>query len=210
MTSNNNNQLLVKADAIMIPQVARRFTPAPAPDRDTRDDPAPHCRLELPYLVSLAAVGVPTLAVASAPAVQAVEAAPVAVDTRVVSAPELVTPHRMVTVAAEPTPAGGADLSPFWGQDDSGAVPAPAGPPSAEPLSGSTTPSQRVVEGTVTVRAGESLWTITEQLLGSAATDARVSTTWPQLWQANGDRVPDPDLLQPGTVLVLPDSMMPR
>ena len=52
---------------------------------------------------------------------------------------------------------------------------------------------------TVTVRRGDSLWSIAESHLGSAASDAEVARAWPRWFAANraviGD---DPDLIHPG------------
>ncbi|AMD86501.1 hypothetical protein AXF14_01420 [Actinomyces radicidentis] len=56
-----------------------------------------------------------------------------------------------------------------------------------------------------TVRAGESLWSITADLLGTTATDGDVAGAWPELYRANAERIgDDPGLIRPGTELVLP------
>ncbi|WP_404388187.1 LysM peptidoglycan-binding domain-containing protein [Humibacillus xanthopallidus] len=58
---------------------------------------------------------------------------------------------------------------------------------------------------TVTVRRGDSLWSIAERHLGAAATDAEVARTWPQWYAANREVIgDDPDLIHPGTQLVPP------
>lgn len=58
---------------------------------------------------------------------------------------------------------------------------------------------------TYVVGAGDSLWSITADRLGPAATDAAIADAWPKLWQINraviGD---DPGLIRPGTRLALP------
>jgi hypothetical protein len=58
---------------------------------------------------------------------------------------------------------------------------------------------------TVTVRRGDTLWSIAERHLGSAASDVEIARAWPQWYAANraviGD---DPDLIHPGTQLVPP------
>lgn len=59
---------------------------------------------------------------------------------------------------------------------------------------------------TVTVRTGDSLWSISRDLLGQgAATDPEIAAAWPLLHAANQDRIgADPDLLHPGLELVVP------
>ncbi|WP_143424926.1 LysM peptidoglycan-binding domain-containing protein [Geodermatophilus pulveris] len=55
------------------------------------------------------------------------------------------------------------------------------------------------------VRPGDSLWTITAQLLGEQATAEQVLDAWPRLYAANRDVIgADPDLIHPGQELVLP------
>ena len=58
---------------------------------------------------------------------------------------------------------------------------------------------------TVTVRRGDSLWSIAQRHLGTIATDAEVARAWPEWYAANraviGD---DPDLIHPGMQLVPP------
>jgi nucleoid-associated protein YgaU len=59
----------------------------------------------------------------------------------------------------------------------------------------------------VLVRAGDSLWGIAADRLGSEATDAQIAQAWPRWWAANrvlvGD---DPGLILPGTRLTPPSS----
>lgn len=58
----------------------------------------------------------------------------------------------------------------------------------------------------VRVRPGQSLWSIAEGLLGAPATDREISHGWQRLHRANSGRIgPDPDLILPGTRLVVPD-----
>ncbi|WP_062380308.1 LysM peptidoglycan-binding domain-containing protein [Demequina pelophila] len=59
--------------------------------------------------------------------------------------------------------------------------------------------------GSYVVAPGDSLWRITEELLGTSATDARVAAAWPALYEANREAVgEDPHLIHPGDVLSLP------
>jgi len=61
--------------------------------------------------------------------------------------------------------------------------------------------------GSVRVRPGDSLWTIAARRLPHA-TDATVGAAWRAIARANADRLgPDPDLIYPGTLLRLPDSL---
>lgn len=58
----------------------------------------------------------------------------------------------------------------------------------------------------IVVRAGDTLWSIAREQLGEQANLAEISAYWPRIYQANkaviGD---DPDLLELGLVLVLPN-----
>lgn len=69
----------------------------------------------------------------------------------------------------------------------------------------STTPPGPAPRETVTVHPGDSLWSITADLLPAGATDARIGATWPLLHAANRDVVgADPGLIHPGDVLTVP------
>lgn len=57
---------------------------------------------------------------------------------------------------------------------------------------------------TVLVRPGDSLWRITARLLPTSAPASAVDRGWRVLARANADRVPDPDLILPGTRLRVP------
>ncbi|MCX6500305.1 MAG: LysM peptidoglycan-binding domain-containing protein [Arthrobacter sp.] len=57
----------------------------------------------------------------------------------------------------------------------------------------------------VTVRTGDSLWSICAAELGPLASDVDVAVAWPRLYQANLDVIGgDPGLLLPGQVLRMP------
>jgi hypothetical protein len=76
------------------------------------------------------------------------------------------------------------------------------GLPVPDRVTGRTPPVGR----TVSVRPGQSLWSISAGLLPANATDALVTTTWHRLYRANVARVgPDPDLVRPGMRLAVPD-----
>lgn len=69
-----------------------------------------------------------------------------------------------------------------------------------------STETDTVTERTITVHTGDSLWSISRDLLGQgAATDPEIAAAWPLLHAANQDRIgADPDLLHPGLELVVP------
>jgi nucleoid-associated protein YgaU len=57
----------------------------------------------------------------------------------------------------------------------------------------------------VTVRSGDSLWSIAAAALGPFATDADIAREWPRLYAGNRDVIgANPHLLRPGQVLILP------
>lgn len=57
----------------------------------------------------------------------------------------------------------------------------------------------------VVVRRGDTLWSLAARQLGPGASDAEIAAAWPRWWQANRAAVGgDPDLLMPGTRLVVP------
>ena len=60
----------------------------------------------------------------------------------------------------------------------------------------------------VAVRAGDSLWAIAARALPKGAGDVRVAAAWRTIYAANAARVgADPDLIFPGTILRLPDTV---
>ena len=107
-----------------------------------------------------------------------------------------------------PTPSSGARAgapSPAGSQGFRPTRPSPAPDEAgARLLAPSPRPGAAALD-TVTVRRGDSLWSIAERHLGAAATDAEVARAWPQWYAANrkviGD---DPDFIHPGTQLVPP------
>jgi nucleoid-associated protein YgaU len=60
----------------------------------------------------------------------------------------------------------------------------------------------------VRVRAGDCLWDLAEARLADAASPQEVERAWRSLYRANRSRIgSDPDLLRPGTDLVLPATL---
>ncbi len=107
----------------------------------------------------------------------------------------------------------------------SGAPPALAAAGGTDPLTGlalperttgaaaGTTPSVRgpAPRGIVVVRSGDSLWSISAGLLGGSPPDAATTRAWHHLYRANASRIgTDPDLILPGTRLVVPTMSVPR
>jgi hypothetical protein len=74
------------------------------------------------------------------------------------------------------------------------------------PLSGVARGTQRTaLDPTVTVRRGDSLWTIAERLAGPDASKALISAMTHDLYAENRAAIGvDPDLIYPGTTLTLP------
>jgi len=63
----------------------------------------------------------------------------------------------------------------------------------------------RLASGPVTVRPGDSLWTIAAHRLGNAPTAARIHAEWPRWYAANRQLIgADPNLLHPGASLQAP------
>jgi nucleoid-associated protein YgaU len=65
--------------------------------------------------------------------------------------------------------------------------------------SSSTAPAQPDQPRTITVQAGDSLSKIAKRELGDA-------NKWHAIYEANKDRIKNPDLIHPGDVLTLPNS----
>lgn len=60
----------------------------------------------------------------------------------------------------------------------------------------------------VTVRPSDSLWSLCAEELGPLASDVDIATAWPELYRINRSVIgPDPGLLRPGQVLVIPPSL---
>ena len=77
-----------------------------------------------------------------------------------------------------------------------------AGPLAARHVRAQDTPGAR---REVTVRAGDSLWSIAAAALGPLASDADIAREWPRLYAGNREAIgANPHLLRPGQVLVLP------
>lgn len=107
--------------------------------------------------------------------------------------------------AHSPLPAGsasgalGPDLRPQWTPRAPAVEP---GPLAARQLRVRAPADDRVE---VTVRPGDSLWSLAAARLGPLATDADIAREWPRLYQANRTVIGEsPHLLRPGQILRLP------
>jgi hypothetical protein len=126
------------------------------------------------------------------------------------------------TAGATSVPVGGIRPSTRAGQPSASAgdpVPGPGWRPT-RPLptldsgqSALLAPSPRrqtAMIDTVTVRRGDTLWSIAAAHLGQEATAAEVAREWPRWYAANEASIgDDPDVIQPGTRLV-PPTALPR
>ena len=130
------------------------------------------------------------------------------------------TPTASAPAPAGDTPAPAGDTSSNAGDTSSNAgdaarrPDAAAGATSADPSSPPAT--------THRVSAGESLWSITEEILdagsagsptdpssGGPGTQAQIARAWPILYAANAESIgADPDLILPGTALNVPEDLL--
>ncbi len=80
------------------------------------------------------------------------------------------------------------------------------GSPRFLPLPVRPVSTERPAPITVRVRPGACLWSLAAGVLGPQASEAEIDRAWRRLYAANRTRVgPDPDLLRPGSTLVVPD-----
>lgn len=119
--------------------------------------------------------------------------------------PSGVTPSAPTAPGPQGAPPGapgspGSLGSPAPGAEEEATVPAPAG-------TGASHGTRAT--GSHTVRPGESLWSITADLLHTTDRGA-IASAWPTLWAANRVVVGrDPGLIRPGTVLQVPEALRP-
>lgn len=182
-----------------------------APPSDRRSAPAGTVTL----LAGGAAIGW-SLLVAPAPAQAASEAGPPTEADAASDSPQSNSTSLEGPVAA-PSPFwsstaadgfAGPDALPPGGLTVPGEASQSPGAPQQEPARGPM--DGRIAQSTLTVRAGESLWSLTGDLLGPTATEAQIAEQWPLLWEANADRIRDPDRVLAGTVLLLPRTLLPE
>ena len=80
----------------------------------------------------------------------------------------------------------------------------------SEPQTSPERIQDRLAQATLVLRSGESLWSLTGQLLGPEASPAQIARSWPLLWEANADQIRDPDQVSAGTVLQVPPQLLPE
>lgn len=175
-----------------------------------------------------AAVATTATALVLTPALTtAAMAAPASLPASAAPTAQLLTPE---DAASDPAPgsaaATGAEVSGSSGVDaplpplgwSESAPPAPDGSggaggtvPDSSPASPEVTDADAspVMPLTVVVHHGDSLWSITDDLLGPGpSAPSEIAATWPLLHEANRDLIgPDPDLLIPGQQLAVPSAL---
>lgn len=76
----------------------------------------------------------------------------------------------------------------------------------SSPLPAVDTSPATASEEVVNVKAGDSLWSISRQILGADATDQEIASFWPKLYEKNRAVIgSNPNLIYPGQVLVIAD-----
>lgn len=112
---------------------------------------------------------------------------------------ETLPPAAMAPPGPAPQPGAPAVAQPQWRPLSPVVEP---GPLAGRPLR-QQQPGAQSAE--VTVRAGDSLWSLSSARLGPFASDVDIALDWPLIYQANRDIIGgNPDLLRPGQVLQLP------
>lgn len=104
-------------------------------------------------------------------------------------------------------------VSPLWSPpaEDGTAEYAPAGAVTGpQPSAPVERIQDRLAQGTLSLRSGETLWSLTGELLGPDASPAEIARGWPLLWEANADQIRDPDRVAAGTVLQIPPTLLPE
>ena len=107
---------------------------------------------------------------------------------------------------ADATPAPTTAAPPATTENDA-AIPAPTATP-AQPGGGPTGANSVGADsaGAVVVLSGDTLWSIAHHHLSSDATDQEIDTAWRAWYSANTQVIgDDPDLIQPGQLLLPPD-----
>ena len=89
------------------------------------------------------------------------------------------------------------DFSNVQSGSSTSAAPKPAAPDFSNVQSGSSTKPAAATEQTYTVASGDSLSKIAKKFYGNA-------NAWNAIFQANKDKISNPDMIHPGQVLRIP------
>lgn len=96
-----------------------------------------------------------------------------------------------------------------WGQQDPDTTSEPRPQHDTPTRDDRADTASPVTSETLIVQPGESLWSITDDLLGPGPDgSAEIATGWPSLYEANKQQIgPDPNHLEPGQELIVPASL---
>lgn len=161
------------------------------------------------------AAGVGLTGAAGAHATADAPPAPVVVTVDLGWSPTATDP---AAISQGPTDAASSDVGRSAGVPSASALPAaapstspdPGLPPEVVPVASQVptiteAASAAAPAGSVEVRPGDTLWGLAARALGPGASDAAIAAEWPRWYAANAATIgPDPDVLQPGQVLVVP------
>lgn len=189
-------------------QCAARFTPPPVPEPSAERGTAPRA----PGPFTQRGLGPGAALLLSSGAAASAWALPATAHAQFEqTAPEEDQQGGPRPEAHSPDVAASMPVSPLWSAAIAAETPArpaaaaaPAAPTASERI------QDRLAESTLCVRGGESLWSLTGQLLGPNASEAEIARSWPLLWEANADQIHDPDRVAAGTVLHVPPRLLPE
>ncbi|WP_172119736.1 LysM peptidoglycan-binding domain-containing protein [Actinomyces faecalis] len=195
-------------------------TAGPSPDTSDEAPPPATPQAQSPSTPPTAVTSVPGAADGSAVPAEAAEQVPLRPAQARPSEHLPQTPPAQDHASTTPDPVGATSASTSTNGTAQRGPAATRATGSHHPLprSSSTQPQRpvalpsRPTTSTVTVRPGDSLWTITRELLETGSrtdvSDAEVLTSWPALYELNVQVIgPDPSLIRPGTVLTVPEGV---
>jgi LysM repeat protein len=126
-------------------------------------------------------------------------------DTGTPATPDAPAPPSVIEVFV-PSPAAGSGVPDVGSTQHTSPQPELLIAPRSPGLESTAGASRAVV--THTVARGDSLWTITADLLGADATVGEIADSWPRLYAANQELIgADPGLIYAGQVLTVPENL---
>ncbi|MDO4258865.1 MAG: LysM peptidoglycan-binding domain-containing protein [Actinomycetaceae bacterium] len=190
-------------------EVPARNTPAPSAEVPGPEAPAPHAAAPPPRHIDIADPAVtlpgdpdPTRIpepAASAQSAQSPASTASAEEIGTWAQQSFTSLVEMISTPEEKAPsapASGDSAPPQQGSDT---------PPQAPTVTVPATPSSQAEH---TVREGESLWSISEDVLGPQASEAEIADAWPRIYEENREVIGDsPDLIHPGDILTVPKEL---